>query len=68
MARVHDATTSNVCLRLRLGNATTDDLWDALSMASGQDVKDFMVGWLGPSPPLTADLVRTHGSGGLASL
>jgi aminopeptidase N len=28
------------------GNARTDDLWDALSKASGQDVKSFMDPWI----------------------
>lgn len=28
------------------GNATTDDLWAALSLASGQDIKSFMDPWI----------------------
>lgn len=37
------------------GNATTNDLWSALSKASGQDVHAFMVG---ADRPIHSDTVK----------
>ena len=51
------------------GNATTDDLWSALSEASGQDVKSFMVSniiRIRPRRSSVTDVCRIHGFGKLA--
>ena len=52
---------------VHLGNATTNDLWAALSQASGKDVNVFMVS-LTMTPFYRADskLCRIHGSERLA--
>ena len=50
------------------GNATTNDLWAALSQASGKDVNVFMVGpTVAPFCRADSKRCRTHGSERLVS-
>jgi hypothetical protein len=51
-----DSTGKNKLISL-IGNATTNDLWSALSKASGQDVHSFMVS-KGPNKTYTKEKIN----------
>lgn len=48
MVSLH-STVAKQIIDLLTGNATTTDLWEALSKASGKDVNKFMVNFLSTS-------------------